>query len=87
MVCRVPCMFSSWHSRPHSARKRMISNTYSKSNVQNSPALAKQAQIILYERLLPLLTKASTSQLSAKGIDVLEIWNSTTMDFITAYLL
>jgi hypothetical protein len=65
----------------------MISNIYSKSNIQNSPALAKQAQVILYERLIPLLTKASTPQLSGKGIDVHEIWNSTTMDFITAYLL
>ncbi|KAF4629164.1 hypothetical protein G7Y89_g8983 [Cudoniella acicularis] len=82
----VPCMFSSWHSRPHSARKRMISNIYSKSNLQSSPAFARQAQVILYDRLLPAITSASTLQKSQNGIDVLDLWNATTLDFITAYL-
>ncbi|KAH8600450.1 cytochrome P450 [Bisporella sp. PMI_857] len=63
----VPCMFSSWHSQTHSARKRFISNTYSKSNIHNSPALARQAQ-------------------KNAGLDVLDLWNATTMDFICAYL-
>ncbi|TVY89042.1 putative sterigmatocystin biosynthesis P450 monooxygenase [Lachnellula willkommii] len=80
----VPCMFSAWHSRPHSARKRMISNVYSKSVLHSSPALARQAQAILYDRLLPILILASASNAST-GIDIHEIWNSTTMDFITAY--
>lgn len=79
-------MFSSWHSRPHSVRKRMISNTYSKSNIHSSTALAAQAQVILYDRLLPLLTSASAPHSHPNGVDVHEIWNSTTMDFITAYL-
>lgn len=65
----------------------MISNIYSKSNIQSSPALTKQAHVILYERLLPVLTAASIPQSSTAGVDVHEIWNSTTMDFITAYLL
>ncbi|KAE8451553.1 hypothetical protein EG329_003626 [Mollisiaceae sp. DMI_Dod_QoI] len=82
----VPCMFSSWHSRPHSARKRMISNIYSKSNIHNSPALLAQAQVILYNRLLPLLTSTISPLSHPNGVDVHEIWNSTTMDFITAYL-
>ncbi|TVY29883.1 Tryprostatin B 6-hydroxylase [Lachnellula hyalina] len=80
----VPCMFSALHSRPHSARKRMISNVYSKSVLHSSPALARQAQVILYDRLLPILTLPSASNASA-GIDIHQIWNSTTMDFITAY--
>ncbi|KUJ21764.1 cytochrome P450 3A12 [Mollisia scopiformis] len=82
----VPCMFSSWHSRTHSARKRMISNIYSKSNIHNSPALAAQAQAILYDRLLPKLTSASGPQSHPNGVDVHDIWNATTMDFITAYI-
>jgi len=85
---RVPCMFSSWHSRPHSARKRMISNIYSKSQIHSSPALARQASVILYDRLLPVLISASkpTTLSFQNGINIHEIWNATTMDFITAYL-
>src|SRR6266536_3262756 len=79
----VPCMFSAWHSRPHSTRKRMISNIYSKSQIHSSPALARQASAILYNRLLPVLTSASASR---HGVNIHEIWNATTMDFITAYL-
>ncbi|KAG0648857.1 Cytochrome P450 [Hyphodiscus hymeniophilus] len=76
----VPCMFSEWHSRTHSARKRMISNTYSKSNIHNSAALAAQAQAILYGRLLPAVDSADV-----KGIDVHDLWFATTMDGMTAY--
>ena len=86
VVPRVPCMFSSWHSRPHSARKRMISNIYSKSSIHTSPALHRQAQVILYDRLLPLLDSASKPHRYANGVDIHDIWNATTMDFITAYL-
>ena len=78
----VPCMFSSWHSRPHSARKRMISNVYSKSMLHASPVLARQAEIILYDRLLPFL---ASSTFVESGIDIHETWNATAMDFITAY--
>ncbi|CZT11795.1 related to pisatin demethylase cytochrome P450 [Rhynchosporium agropyri] len=68
-----------------SVRKRMISNVYSKSTIHSSPALAAQAQAIIYERLLPILTVASTPTEFPNGIEILEIWNSTAMDFIAAY--
>jgi cytochrome P450 len=64
----------------------MISNIYSKSNIHNSPALARQAQVILYDRLLPILDSASMPHRYANGVDIHEVWNATTMDFITAYL-
>ncbi|KAG9238000.1 cytochrome P450 [Amylocarpus encephaloides] len=79
----VPCMFSSWYSRPHSARKRMISNIYSKSVVQSSLALQVQSHKILYRRLLPII---STSTSGPEGIDVLSVFHAVTMDFVTAYL-
>lgn len=82
----VPCMFSSWYSRHHSVRKRMISNIYSKSTIHSSPALARQSQVILYDRLLPLLDSASKPHRYANGVDIHDVWNATTMDFITAYL-
>jgi cytochrome P450 len=64
----------------------MISNIYSKSNIHSSPALARQAQVILYERLLPIITSASESANCADGVDVHDLWNATTMDGMTAYL-
>ena len=61
----------------------MISNVYSKSVLHSSPALARQAQVILYDRLLPSLDSASRRNPS--GVDIHDIWNATTMDFITTY--
>ena len=64
----------------------MISNIYSKSNIHNSPALARQAQVILYDRLLPSIQTMSAANSSEDGVDVHDLWNATTMDFITVYL-
>lgn len=64
----------------------MVSNIYSKSTLHSSTALEAQAQTILYDRLLPVLTSASAPQSHPNGVDVHEIWFATTMDFITAYL-
>lgn len=64
----------------------MISNIYSKSNIHSSTALAEQSKVILYDRLLPIITSISESARSSDGVDVHDIWNATTMDFITAYL-
>jgi cytochrome P450 len=64
----------------------MISNIYSKSIIHNSTAVARQAQVILYDRLLPLLDSASKPYRYANGVDVHDIWNGATMDFICAYL-
>lgn len=63
----------------------MISNIYSKSVLQSSAIFARQAEVIIYDRLLPLLNSACASA-STKSIDVHEIWMSTAMDFITAYI-
>lgn len=79
-------MFSSWHSRPHSLRKRIISNIYSKSNLHSSAALESQSRTILYKRLLPILSSVASAFQGGSGIDVHDIWNATTMDFITCYL-
>jgi cytochrome P450 len=75
----MPNMFSTLGSREHSARKRMISNVYSKSYIQSSEPAIAQARVILFERLLPLLKE------SANGIDVHSLFQATTMDFISAY--
>ncbi len=79
-------MFSSWHSRPHSIRKRMISNSYSKSTLQSSAALSSQARAILFSRLLPIINASTDPSQIPHGIDVHDLWNAATMDFITAYI-
>ncbi|GKT44194.1 cytochrome P450 monooxygenase [Colletotrichum spaethianum] len=83
----VPCMFSTLSSKPHSLRKRMISNAYSKSFIHASEAANAQSRTILFERLLPVLSASAFSEpLSGAGIDVFSMFLATTMDFITTYV-
>ena len=76
-------MFSMAESKPHSIRKRMISNVYSKFYVQSSPELHEISQVVIYDRLLPLLDKAASEK---KPLDVLELNYSIAMDFIMAFI-
>ncbi|KAI1147016.1 cytochrome P450 [Nemania diffusa] len=81
----VPCMFSSAHSKPHSIRKRMISNVYSKSYINTSISQAAQSELILNTRLMPEL-EASMLQSQAPGVlDVHSLFCAVSMDFISAY--
>ncbi|KAK2031483.1 cytochrome P450 family protein [Colletotrichum zoysiae] len=83
----VPCMFSTLPSKPHSLRKRMVSNVYAKSFIHASEAAGDQSRAILFGRLLPLLSaSASAETLGSDGIDVFSAFLATTMDFITAYI-
>ena len=61
----------------------MISYTYSKSHIQTSPAAERQAQVLIYERLFPIIASAASV---SKPIDVHSLWNASSMDFICAYL-
>lgn len=79
-------MFSALGSREHTARKKMISNVYSKTHVQSSPAAAAQARHILYERLLPVLLRSMSKSQKPYGIDVYSLMMAAAMDFITAYI-
>ena len=81
--CRVPCMFSMANSKPHSIRKRMISNVYSKSYLQSSPEMLKISQVLLYQRLLPVIESLAKE---GREVDVHELNFAATMDFINAYL-
>lgn len=60
----------------------MISNVYSKSFIQSSPAAEAQAETILYDRMMP----AIEASLADKGIDVYSLFLATTMDLISAYI-
>lgn len=77
-------MFSTGLNKPHSARKRMLSNIYSKSVVTASPVLQAQVSEILYERLLPCL---AASYEGADGVfEVGSLISASTMDIVTSYI-
>lgn len=77
-------MFSTPRSKPHAARKRMLSNIYSKSHLQSSLPAALQSSTIILTRLLPKIhTLASSSP--SRTVEVHALMNALTMDLTTAY--
>ena len=75
-------MFSTVEHGPHSAKKRMMSNIYSKSYLQSSAQIAENSLILLRDRFLPSMHDAATSQ---SAVDVHNMNNGFTMDFMSAY--
>ncbi|KAH8730933.1 cytochrome P450 monooxygenase-like protein, partial [Phaeosphaeriaceae sp. PMI808] len=77
-------MFSTGDNKPHSARKRMISNIYSKSVVIASPALLAQMSTILYSRFLPYLDSVFSAE---EGVlSIYSLLSATTMDMTSGYI-
>ena len=76
-------MFSTLESRPHSIRKRMISNIYSKSYLHSSAPLSAVTKSVLYDRLLPRLESYSRR---ANVFNIFYVINATTFDFAAGYL-
>ncbi|KXJ89800.1 cytochrome P450 [Microdochium bolleyi] len=81
----VPNTFSSRLAKHHSVRKRIVSNVYSKSYIATSPAAAAQADVIVNDRLMPLLHKSTAHEQKLQGIDVHSLFCAVAMDFITSY--
>jgi hypothetical protein len=76
-------MFSISKNAPHSIRKRMLSNVYSKSYIMNSTSMTEMTKVLLFDRLLPIL--ASFAKSSAE-VDMYSQLSAATMDFTTSYL-
>ncbi|KAL8710717.1 MAG: hypothetical protein Q9220_004735 [cf. Caloplaca sp. 1 TL-2023] len=76
-------MFSTKESKPHSVRKRMVSNVYSKSFVQSSEEAHEVARAVLFDRLLPLLDSCA---IKGSPVEILELNYAVTMDFVSSYL-
>ncbi|EPS27932.1 hypothetical protein PDE_02876 [Penicillium oxalicum 114-2] len=76
-------MFTMVGSKPHSVRKRMLSNIYSKSTLQTSPNLQLVSKAVILERLLPILQQAAKS---GEPLDVHDLNQGLTMDFVSGYL-
>lgn len=75
-------MFSTTGHTPHAQKKRILANIYSKSYLQSSAQLQMNSQKLLAERYLPLIKGTADS---AEAVDIHELNNAFTMDFITAY--
>lgn len=64
----------------------MLSNIYSKSVVNSSPALAAQISEILYKRFLPYLSSVCSKSLDPGVFNVMPFVNGATMDIVTGYI-
>jgi hypothetical protein len=73
-------MFSMARSKPHSARKRMLSNIYSKSSIQSSRAMSAITAHVIGKRF-----KTALEQSTAEPVNVFYLLNAATMDMVTAY--
>ncbi|KAL8790431.1 MAG: hypothetical protein Q9213_000583 [Squamulea squamosa] len=69
--------------RPHSVRKRYISNLYSKSFLHKSDDLRSVADSLILGRFLPTM---DASICGNRTIDVFDLLQGLGMDFTTAYL-
>ena len=76
--------FSTLNSKPHSVRKRMLSNIYSKSVIQSSNEVQELTRLILFDRLFPVLDAAASN---SSPLDAMDLADGITMDFITAHEL
>lgn len=86
----VPNMFSTLANKPHAARKRMMSNVYSKTYLQHSRGMEDISRSLVFGRLLPkldrMLRSGASDDKGATKVDIMAVMNATTMDFVTAWL-
>ena len=75
-------MFSTVEHQSHSAKKRMLSNIYSKSFLQSSAQVHENSLVLLRDRFLPFIQEASVA---GTAVDVHDMNNGFTMDFMSAY--
>jgi hypothetical protein len=80
----IPNLVSMLQSKPHSVRKRMISNVYSKSSIQNSADLQTLSKVLLFESMFPPLQSAAQED---AAVDAYGLSQALGSDFVTAFLL
>ncbi|RFU28663.1 hypothetical protein B7463_g7689, partial [Scytalidium lignicola] len=79
----VPNMFSILKKKPHSERKKILANFYSKTMLFSSLPVASISQTIVVDRFLPIV---HSSAISSRPINIEEIFLSFAIDFVSAYL-
>lgn len=75
-------MFSTVKHTQHAQKKRIMANIYSKSYIQGSAQVQANSHHLLTERFLPLMERLAVSN---ADVEIHEINNAFTMDFMTAY--
>lgn len=76
-------MFSMPEHGRHSQRRKMLSNIYAKSTLQNSDGMHAITDTILHERLIPRLHDLAKS---GQAFEFYDIFSAVTMDFVSAYV-
>ncbi|KAK3675881.1 hypothetical protein LTR78_004073 [Recurvomyces mirabilis] len=76
-------MFAMPNHGPHSKRKRMISNIYAKTTLQNSQPLNVISKTLLDDRLIPRLGDMAKD---GKSVEFYWIFAAVAMDFVSAYV-
>ncbi|TKA34146.1 hypothetical protein B0A50_00126 [Salinomyces thailandicus] len=76
-------MFAMPDHGMHSRRKRMLSNVYAKSTLQNSQTLKAISHALLDERVLPRLRHSSER---GEPVDFYYIFAALTHDFVSSYV-
>ncbi|UNI23078.1 Unspecific monooxygenase [Purpureocillium takamizusanense] len=72
-------------AKDHRARRRSISSIYSRSFVQTSPHARAIMHSLMVDRMLPVLTRASASHDSCRGLNVLPLFQSFALDFMSSF--
>ena len=75
-------MFSTPEHQPHSIKKRIMANIYSKSFLHTSTQAHANSLALFRDRFLPEIQRLATS---GEEFNALELNDSFTMDFITAF--
>ncbi|CAF9917960.1 MAG: hypothetical protein ALECFALPRED_000435 [Alectoria fallacina] len=78
-----PNIFTLLGHKPHSVQKRMVSNVYSKSYLQNSKDLQTVSSQLIFDRFLPIIQETVGY---GGDMDVLDFTEAVGMDFTSAYL-
>ncbi|KAK5108221.1 hypothetical protein LTR62_008677 [Meristemomyces frigidus] len=76
-------MFAMPDHGPHSKRKRMLSNIYAKTTLQNSASLKAISKTLLDDRLIPRLHDIAQS---GKPVEFYWIFAAVAMDFVSAWV-
>ncbi|MCJ1251409.1 hypothetical protein MMC30_008642 [Trapelia coarctata] len=79
----IPNLVTMSGFKQHSERKRMVTNIYSKSYIQNSEDMKKVSAVTILDKLLPLIHSSATA---GTPVEVLELLTATNMDFTGAYI-
>lgn len=78
-----PNMVSMLERKPHSVQKRMVSNVYSKTYLQNSKDLQTISDRLTFDRFLPIMHEVAEH---GGELDVMDFMQAVGMDFTSAYL-